>query len=1110
MAGLSQSTAGDSRGQVYDLGNHLRNTRTLGTTGTTKVQIDYRPTQRQQDEYVNLYNTPGINGDFIIRYDVAHPPGVGEVQTSGTNFIHRFAPANFGAVKKRVVFVLDFSASMYGNKIKQTKEAMYTILDEMNDSDRFNVLPFSDYVYSGWNSGQMVDVNPYNIRDAKDFIRQLDIQRGTNLNDALLGGLSLLESTGSMNSTSSNPMVCILFVLTDGKPSEGVTSLSEIERNVRNANNQRCSIVTLGFGRLVNYNFLVRLALQNRGMARKIYEDSSAAGQLRGVYSEVATPLLFNIVVEYLNNAVRPGSTSSTTFPNYFNGSELAVSGVLSSGDLRYLPIKITAVGADGVTTFQEDVNLRNARLALMENPSALNDNTIPSNFVERTYAFMTMRELFDRYRLADDAMERRAIAERARVLSRRYNLLTPLMNMVLSRVSEAGEVDSDGVSVTRITESRPSGFEWSMVGPSIGRIGERAAGIGGADCAPRPVEPPPRPPTRPPTRPPPRTPEPPRTEPPRTWPPRTWPPRPASTTTQAPRTRPRPRTWPPRPAPTTTQAPRTRPPPRTWPPRPAPTTTRAPRTWSPRSWAPETWPPRTAPTTTQAPRTRPPPRTWPPRTWPPRTVPTTTQAPRTRPPPRTWPPRPAPTTTQAPRTRPPPRTREPAVRQIENPIVLRRYNVESDTTERYARTRVEAEYENVDYEVHPIEFSQQIPSGAYVSDFFVDIDGERYRGVVQNIRDDDWRNVFATSSSGQVLAVLARRDPTKDAFVMQVPDVRSNGRVTFVLTYDELLKRVRGQYEQRINVAPQQLVEDFGIDVQVTEPQRMREMTTEYVGDTRTGRHTINLGTGITQESDTRARFRFYPTVYDQSYYNDKGLDGDIVIKYDVEHTPAGSHIQVQDNHFVHFFSPSELNALNKQVVFVIDVSASMYGNKLSQTKEALKTMLDRLNPRDYFSIITFSDGVRYWKGSSRLAPAHPRYIEEAKAYVDGLRDDSETNLNEAILRADELLDSETVYNRPGDEYLSMIIVLTDGIPSVGVTDPQEILDNAREAIAGEHSLYTLGFGRLADFDLLVKLAYENDGIARMIYEDASAAEQLRDFYLELYRPLLFDVSIE
>ena len=99
---------------------------------------------------------------------------------------------------------------------------------------------------------------------------------------------------------------------------------------------------------------------------------------------------------------------------------------------------------------------------------------------------------------------------------------------------------------------------------------------------------------------------------------------------------------------------------------------------------------------------------------------------------------------------------------------------------------------------------------------------------------------------------------------------------------------------------------------------------------------------------------------------------------------------MKVQDNYFVHFFSPSELGTLRKQIVFVIDVSASMYGSKLAQTKDALKTMLDNLNPRDYFSIITFSDGVRYWKGGSRLAPASARYIAEAKAFVDSLQDDS------------------------------------------------------------------------------------------------------------------------
>lgn len=97
-----------------------------------------------------------------------------------------------------------------------------------------------------------------------------------------------------------------------------------------------------------------------------------------------------------------------------------------------------------------------------------------------------------------------------------------------------------------------------------------------------------------------------------------------------------------------------------------------------------------------------------------------------------------------------------------------------------------------------------------------------------------------------------------------------------------------------------------------------------------------------------------------------------------------------MQNDYFVHFFSPIGLDVISKQIVFVIDVSASMYGTKLSQTKEALKTMLDNLNPTDYFNIITFSDGVQYWRENNRLAPAQRRYIDDAMAYVDSLRDDS------------------------------------------------------------------------------------------------------------------------
>ena len=98
---------------------------------------------------------------------------------------------------------------------------------------------------------------------------------------------------------------------------------------------------------------------------------------------------------------------------------------------------------------------------------------------------------------------------------------------------------------------------------------------------------------------------------------------------------------------------------------------------------------------------------------------------------------------------------------------------------------------------------------------------------------------------------------------------------------------------------------------------------------------------------------------------------------------------LQVENNYFVHFFSASDLSAaVGKQIVFVIDVSASMFGDKLQQTKDALKTMLSNLNPNDYFNIVTFSDGVEYWRSNGRLAPASARYIREATAYIDSLQD--------------------------------------------------------------------------------------------------------------------------
>lgn len=68
----------------------------------------------------------------------------------------------------------------------------------------------------------------------------------------------------------------------------------------------------------------------------------------------------------------------------------------------------------------------------------------------------------------------------------------------------------------------------------------------------------------------------------------------------------------------------------------------------------------------------------------------------------------------------------------------------------------------------------------------------------------------------------------------------------------------------------------------------------------------------------------------------------------------------QLSDGYFVHFFAPEHLPPLRKHVIFVLDVSGSMSGRKMTQLKEAMSTILGDLNQDDLFSIVPFSSTVQ------------------------------------------------------------------------------------------------------------------------------------------------------
>ena len=58
------------------------------------------------------------------------------MQIGAGKFVHYFSPENLPTLTKHFIFVIDVSGSMDGRPIRQTKDALIMIFEELNDQDR--------------------------------------------------------------------------------------------------------------------------------------------------------------------------------------------------------------------------------------------------------------------------------------------------------------------------------------------------------------------------------------------------------------------------------------------------------------------------------------------------------------------------------------------------------------------------------------------------------------------------------------------------------------------------------------------------------------------------------------------------------------------------------------------------------------------------------------------------------------------------------------------------------------------------------------------------------------------------------------------------------------
>jgi Ca-activated chloride channel family protein len=185
------------------------------------------------------------------------------------------------------------------------------------------------------------------------------------------------------------------------------------------------------------------------------------------------------------------------------------------------------------------------------------------------------------------------------------------------------------------------------------------------------------------------------------------------------------------------------------------------------------------------------------------------------------------------------------------------------------------------------------------------------------------------------------------------------------------------------------------------------------------------------------------------------------------------------------------------KDVMLVLDISGSMGGEKLEQAKDALRFVLERLNPADRFNILVFNTTIDTYAETMQSA----NRADEAYDFVDDLAANSGTNINEALLEALRLLPGE----RP-----ELVIFLTDGQPTAGIQDPDAIIGNVSDAVSPSTRLFVFGVGDDVNTVLLDTLAQENRGAPQYVRPDEDIAAAVSSFYEKVSTPVLADIELD
>jgi Ca-activated chloride channel family protein len=197
-----------------------------------------------------------------------------------------------------------------------------------------------------------------------------------------------------------------------------------------------------------------------------------------------------------------------------------------------------------------------------------------------------------------------------------------------------------------------------------------------------------------------------------------------------------------------------------------------------------------------------------------------------------------------------------------------------------------------------------------------------------------------------------------------------------------------------------------------------------------------------------------------------------------------------------------AERGTMPKEVTFVFDTSGSMAGEKIVQARNALKYCLNSLRERDRFRLIRFSTEIEEF--SKEPLEATQENVQRAVKFVDDLRASGGTAIRDALMAALE--------NRAAakEECPQVLVFLTDGLPTVGETRIEQIVEDVARSNQVQMRIFSFGVGYGVNTRLLDTVSDNNGGVADYVAPEEDIEVKVSNFFSKIADPVLTDVSLD